>query len=163
MGVDPTGVCKFAPGTTVKLGVIYGVIQGIKMKESNFSDELQTAFIGEFRGISPEGVHYVSEKAYFFKALSEKLTATFETGGQKPVEFAYEISSREVEKAQLGYEYVAASLIPTAASDRMSAIAQAVEDKMAQRALPAAAGAPSPATQTPEESKKAEAKTKARN
>lgn len=161
MGIDPKSVRKMAPGSVIKLGIIYGVIQGLKMKESNFSDELQTSFIGEFRGVSPEGVHYVSEKAYFFKAMSDKLTATFETGGQKPVEFAYEISSREEGKAQLGYEYVASSLIPTAASDRMTAIALAVEEKLTLRVgkeLTAAANA----TQTPEESKKAEAKTKAR-
>lgn len=140
LGIDPKSVRKMAPGSSIKLGVFFGMIQGIKMKESNFSDELNAMFIGEFRAVHPvNGYVYNAEKAYFFKALSDKLQATFETGGQKPVEFAYEISSVEVEKAQLGYEYVAASLIPTAASDRMTVIAAQVAEKMSQRAIAAPA------------------------
>ncbi len=147
LGLDPKEVRKMDAGSIIKLGAFFGLIQGTKMKESKFSDELNVNFVGEFRAIHPvTGQVYTADKAYFFKALSDKLEATFKSGGGAPVEFAYEISSKEAKDAQLGYEYVAVSLIPTAASNRMDAIAAAVSDKLAQRALPPATEAAKDAT-----------------
>lgn len=140
LGIDPKSVRKLPAGSIIKLGVFFGMVQGIKYKESKFSDELNSLFVGEFRAIHPEtGKVYTSEKAYFFKAMADKLEATFKSGDGKPVEFAYEIFSKSEDTAQLGYEYAAVSLIQTQASNRMDAIAAAVSDRLVQKALAAGA------------------------
>ena len=137
LDIDPKNVRKMPEGSMIKLGVFFGVIQGIKYKENNFNGELNACFIGDFRIIHPvTGKVYTGEKAYFFKALSEKLESAFKSGEGKPLEFAYEISSKERKDAQLGYEYVAVSLIPTSTSDRMTQIASAVTQKLAERVEP---------------------------
>lgn len=142
LGIDPKAVRKMPKGSMMKLGVFFGVVEGIKTVESRYGDT-NSMFIGEFRAIHPlTGKFFYSEKAFFFGAVSQKLAATFHSGGGKPVEFAYEISSQEDETAQIGYTYVAVTLIPTVASSRVDSIAQAIEAKMLERAQALAPAAP---------------------
>lgn len=108
---------------------IWGVLTGLKNFEDKKSGDLKTSFIGEFMGQGPKGDLYSADKMFCFKALEEKLAASFTSGGEKAIEFAYDIIASPDEKSVTGYVYGAKSVIPTASSDRLSALQAAISDK----------------------------------
>jgi hypothetical protein len=117
---------------------MYGVIMALKHFEDKKDGAIKTSFIGEFQAIGPDGTVYEADKMYAFKALEDKLAGAFNSGGEKAVEFCYDINAIPDEKSATGYVYTAKSVIATAQSDRLSALAGAI----AQTPLPTAPAAP---------------------
>lgn len=104
-------------------------ISGVVEKVKSFEDrkgKMQTVFIGDFIAQGADGQTYSSEKLYLFKQLEEKLSATFSSGGDKAVEFSYDVFANYDEKSVTRYAYAAHGVTPTATSDRMAALMEKV-------------------------------------
>lgn len=126
---------------------IWGVIMGVKSFEDKKDGNLKYVFVGEFMAQNEAGALYSSEKMFCFKAMEDKFRAAYESGGERSIEFAYDISAVTDAKSSTGYSYLAKSVIPTVASDRLAALAEQIKDKPLASANTNLA--PAPATETP--------------
>lgn len=134
-GIDPKTARKLNGGEFVRMIRIYGLVTGIKNFEDRKSGDVKTKLLGDFRAESPDGTKgWSADVLFVFRALEDKLTSTFKAGGEKPLEFAYDIVASPDEKSVTGYVYGAKPLIQTASSDRLNAIAEALakRDEQAQ-------------------------------
>ncbi len=127
-GVNSRDVMKMDADATLPMCRIFGVLEGSKTFVDKKSGEDRQVLKGEFRAISPDGTkNYESDSLFTFKALDEKLLTTLKAGGGIAVEFGYDISVKQNGKSITGYEYVAKTLIATAASNRLFALAKHLE------------------------------------
>ncbi len=112
---------------------IFGEATAAKTKEAR-SGDAYTYLIGIFRAERPakgeekESQVFESEKLFLPSGIQEKIEAQL-SGTGKPVQFGYDIFSTPDEKVSVGYRYAAAAVIETAASDRLSVMANELTSK----------------------------------
>lgn len=128
-GVNPREAVK--QSKSIYMGRVFGVTTDVKHFEDKAGDP-KTYFVGEFRFIAPDGAQSESEKLYMFKALEEKMESVFKSGGEKAVEFGYDIFAAPDDKAGTGYVYQAKTLLATATSDRLGKLTS----QLAETAMP---------------------------
>lgn len=115
------------------LGRVFGQCTGVKTKESRSGDPYQY-LVGQFQGVGNDGAIYSTEKLFLPAGLLEGIEATWKSGGEAPVEFAYDIFSNPDDKSATGYRYAAKSLLKTETTDRLTAMAKELEDKAMPKA-----------------------------
>lgn len=124
IGGDPKQAVKLEK--TVYVGRIFGELTDVKTKEARNGDSYQY-LVGVFRAVGPDGKKFESEKLYLPGGIMEALEAAFKSGGEKPIEFGYDFFALYDADTVLNYRYSAKTLIKTAASDRLAAMAGEME------------------------------------
>lgn len=113
---------------------IYGEATAVKTKESRAGDAY-SYLIGMFRAVRPakgdEKTDQVfeAEKLFLPGAIQEKLEALISTGGNKPVQFGYDLFATPDSNVTAGYRYAAASIIESQATDRLKTISETLTSK----------------------------------
>lgn len=128
MSVKNLGNPKDGRERATFLGRIFGQCTAVKTKESRSGDTYQY-LVGDFKGIGSNGVTYTTEKLYLPAGLLEQIESTWKSGGEAPVEFAYDIFSNPDEKSAVGYRYAAKSLLKTETTNRLAAMEQELNSK----------------------------------
>lgn len=135
----------------VYMGRLYGLMTGVKVLQNRRTGDEMTCLLGEFRSESPDGTAGLeSDRMFVYRALEEKLVSTFKSGGEKPVEFGYDITAVPDDKSSTNYSFSAKSIFATATSDRLNAISKTT----AEAPRPGIAAAPPVADAPPADKKK---------
>lgn len=96
------------------VGRIAGRVIGTRAAQTNFGPYVR--FQGQFRGISGlDGKVYTAPVCLLPQFLQEEIDAAFVATGE-PIDFAYDIFTREKPAASLGFEYVAKPLLNNVSS-----------------------------------------------
>lgn len=119
-----------------------GVVETVKTFEDR-TGTMKTVFIGDFTANGADGTVSTSEKMFLFNALQEKLQGAWASGGEKAIEFSYDVFAIYNEKSATRYSYEAKPVTPTATNDRMHALMTKVN------AVPLPTNKPKEATEVP--------------
>lgn len=125
IGCTPKEAIK--QGKAVFMARIYGEASAVKTKEAKNGD-LYSYFVGEFRAINATGAKFESTKLFLPGSIFEIIEAELKAGDGKPVQFGYDVFSSPAENT-IGYQYVSKPIVKTAASDRLSMMEKAINDK----------------------------------
>jgi len=133
---------------------MFGIIQSVKNFEDRRSNDMKTVFIGDFRATGPKGEVYESDKLFAFKSLEEKLVGEFRSGGEKAIEFGYDIFALPDDKSATKYSYQAKSIIKTVTNDHLAALSQLVGSVVLPTTEPETDAAPEAETAVKTKAKK---------
>lgn len=128
MAMKNLGNPKDGRAKSTYLGRVFGQATAVKTKESRSGDTYQY-LVGQFQGFGADGLKYSTEKLFLPAGMMEGIEAQWKSGGEAPVEFAFDVFSNPDEESATGYRYACKSLLKLETTDRLNAMAAELEGK----------------------------------
>lgn len=110
------------------IGRVYGQVTAVKSKEGRNGDPYQY-LVGQFQAVGSDGKQYSTEKLFLPGGIMEGIEAQWVSGGQAPVEFAFDVFSNPDNESATGYRYACKTLLKLETTDRINAMSKELEGK----------------------------------